>query len=57
MIEEIEGLQNCNFLIKIDLHNNYLRQIKGLEGKTQLTYLDVSCNRIDDIRSLDHIKS
>ena len=57
MIEEIDGLQNCNFLIKIDLHNNYLKQIKGLEGKTQLTFLDVSCNRIDDIQSLDHIKS
>jgi hypothetical protein len=25
MIEEIEDLQNCNFLIKIDLHNNYLK--------------------------------
>ena len=35
-IEEIEGLENCGNLLKLDLHNNLIRQIKNLEGKEKM---------------------
>lgn len=40
-------------LIKLDLHNNFVRQIKYLEGKDKLAYLDLSHNWINDIPQVD----
>jgi len=56
-IEEIEGLDNCGNLLKLDLHNNLIRQIKNLEGKEKMSHLDLTYNWITDWYQIEHIKS
>jgi len=56
-IEEIEGLENCEQLTKLDLHNNLIHRIKNLEGKDKLVNLDLTYNWITDWFSIEHVKS
>ena len=55
-IEDIEGLEACTSLSKLDLHNNFIRVIRNLEGKDKITYLDLTHNWIADWAQVEHIR-
>jgi len=44
----MDGLQGLNNLVKLDLHNNFIRVIKHLDGKDKITYLDFTHNWLND---------
>lgn len=51
-IQDLEGLQYCTNLRKINLSDNAVRGIDALAGLTKLTYLHLGNNYISDIEAL-----
>ena len=51
-IQDLEGLQYCTNLRKINLSDNAVRRIDVLAGLTNLTYLNLAKNYIMDIEAL-----
>lgn len=51
-IENLEGLQYCTNLRKINLSDNAVRRIDVLAGLTKLTYVHLANNYISDIEAL-----
>lgn len=54
-LEDMDGIQDCNSLIKLDLHNNFIRTIRYLTGKDKITSLDMSHNWIQDWNMIDYV--
>ena len=42
-------------LQKIDLNHNFIRQIKSLQSQSELVFLDLRHNWIEDFNQLDHL--
>ena len=56
-IYEIEGLSAlAPSLQELDLYDNLIRHIHGLEELTKLTSLDLSFNNIKTIKRIDHLR-
>jgi hypothetical protein len=51
----MDGIQNCNNLVKLDLHNNFIRTIKNLEGKDKITYLDMTHNWVSEWSLIEYV--
>ncbi len=51
-IQDLEGLQYCTNLRKINLSDNAVRRIDVLAGLTKLTYLNLANNYVSDIEAL-----
>ncbi len=57
VITEIEGLSFlAESLEDLDLYDNLLKHIRGLEDLTNLTSLDLSFNKIKHIKNVNHLK-
>ncbi|PSS08575.1 hypothetical protein M430DRAFT_186971 [Amorphotheca resinae ATCC 22711] len=55
-ITEIEGLSCVAATLQdLDLYDNLIAHIRGLESLTQLTNLDLSFNKIKHIKKIDHL--
>ena len=54
-IVEIDNLWGIESLIKLQLDNNIITRIQGLETLTQLKWLDLSFNMIEKIEGLDNL--
>lgn len=52
-IVEIDNLKGMDNLTKLQLDNNIITKIKGLETLKQLKWLDLSFNSIETIEGLD----
>ena len=48
---------NNTKLQKIDLNHNFIRQIKSMQSQTDLVYLDLRYNWIEDLGQLDHVSA
>ena len=48
-------MEQCTALRELDLYDNRLAQLEGLEACTRLTYLDVSFNVIERVENLSHL--
>jgi len=56
-IQEIEGLSCLAASLQdLDLYDNLIAHIKGLEDLTNLTALDLSFNKIKHIKNINHLK-
>ncbi|RDW87642.1 hypothetical protein BP5796_03336 [Coleophoma crateriformis] len=57
MITEIEGLSSlASTLVELDLYDNLIAHIRGLEDLVNLTSLDLSFNKIKHIKKVNHLK-
>ncbi|KAJ2893655.1 hypothetical protein MKZ38_008381 [Zalerion maritima] len=55
-IQTIEGLEGlCACLKDLDLYDNLISHMKGLESLTKLTSLDLSFNKIKHIKRVNHL--
>ncbi|ODA81515.1 hypothetical protein RJ55_00014 [Drechmeria coniospora] len=55
-IQEIEGLEPLAATLKdVDLYDNLISQMRGLDKLTNLTSLDLSFNKIKHIRNISHM--
>ena len=55
-IIEIDNLTGMDGLIKLQLDNNIITNIAGLEKLTKLKWLDLSFNMIESIKGLDNLR-
>lgn len=56
-IKSLEGIQHCKVLMKIDLANNEIEDIKPIAELKQLQSIDLSGNKISDISPLAGLTS
>lgn len=55
-IQDVEGLSSlASTLQELDLYDNLIGHIKGLEGLESLTSLDLSFNKIKHIKKINHL--
>jgi len=55
-ISEIPGLENLEYLKKLDLSNNQIENLKGLVNLKTLTHLVLSNNQISNLDNLEYLK-
>ena len=55
-IVEIDNLVGMEELVKLQLDNNIITQIQGLETLTKLKWLDLSFNMIEEIKGLENLR-
>ena len=55
-IVEIDNLIGIESLLKLQLDNNIITRIQGLDSLTQLKWLDLSFNLIEKIEGLDNLR-
>ncbi|XP_054891969.1 dynein regulatory complex subunit 3 isoform X2 [Poeciliopsis prolifica] len=53
---KMDFLHDFTSLIRLDLNNNIIQKIWGLERLTNLTWLNLSFNKIEDIEGLDSLR-
>ena len=55
-IVEIDNLVGIETLVKLQLDNNIITRVQGLESLTQLRWLDLSFNLIEKIEGLETLR-
>ncbi|CAL5990259.1 Conserved_hypothetical protein [Hexamita inflata] len=51
-LKNLQGIQQMNQLLKLELSSNDIQDISALKSMTQITYLDLAINQISNIEAL-----